>query len=321
MWGAEYTFNVDHGYFEALVRGWRSGILTTDDYYNLCQCETLDDLKLHLQSTDYGNFLQNEKSPLAVSVIDDKLKQKMVSEFNHIRKQCVEPLATFLDFMTYGYMIDNVIFLLTGTRHKRDMNELLPKCHPLGMFEEIGVLTIAHTPAELYNSVLKDTPLGPFMAKCMKAPDLDEMNIEIIRNTLYKEYLEAFYGFCMTIGGGTAETMKSILQFEADRRALNITINSFGTELSKEDRGKLYPRIGSFFPEGLFMLKNCEEVEEVQRVISFYPEYECLFENVGDDVGDKTFEDKCFEYEVCTAILCTQRNHATESLSCFGHYT
>lgn len=21
MWGAEYTFNVDHGYFEALVRG------------------------------------------------------------------------------------------------------------------------------------------------------------------------------------------------------------------------------------------------------------------------------------------------------------
>lgn len=169
-----------------MCEGWRAGVLTTDDYYNLCQCETLDDLKLHLQSTDYGNFLQNEKSPLAVSMIDDKLKHKMVTEFNHIRNQCVEPLSTFLDFMTYGYMIDNVIFLLTGTRHKRDMTELLPKCHPLGMFEEIGVLTIAHSPAELYNSVLKDTPLGPFMAKCMKAPDLDELNIEIIRNTLYK---------------------------------------------------------------------------------------------------------------------------------------
>jgi hypothetical protein len=35
--------------------------------------------------------------------------------------------------------------------------------------------------------VLKDTPLGPFMAKCLKAPDLDELNIEIIRNTLFKE--------------------------------------------------------------------------------------------------------------------------------------
>jgi hypothetical protein len=36
--------------------------------------------------------------------------------------------------------------------------------------------------------------------------------------------------------------MGKILQFEADRRALNITINSFGTELAaqKEERAKLY---------------------------------------------------------------------------------
>ena len=40
------------------------------------------------------------QSPLAVSVVDDKLKEKMVAEFVHIRKQAVEPLATFLDFIT-----------------------------------------------------------------------------------------------------------------------------------------------------------------------------------------------------------------------------
>lgn len=40
------------------------------------------------------------QSPLAVSVIDEKLKQKMVSEFTHIRKQAVEPLASFLDFIS-----------------------------------------------------------------------------------------------------------------------------------------------------------------------------------------------------------------------------
>ena len=45
------------------------------------------------------------------------------------------------------------------------ITQLLPKCHPLGMFEEIGALTIAATPAELYSSVLKDTPLG--MSRCM----------------------------------------------------------------------------------------------------------------------------------------------------------
>ena len=39
---AEYLFNVDHGYLEGLVRGFRSGILTRVDYLNLVQCETVD---------------------------------------------------------------------------------------------------------------------------------------------------------------------------------------------------------------------------------------------------------------------------------------
>jgi V-type H+-transporting ATPase subunit d len=39
---AELMFNMDDGYFEGLVRGFRSGILVQADYMNLCQCETLD---------------------------------------------------------------------------------------------------------------------------------------------------------------------------------------------------------------------------------------------------------------------------------------
>ena len=35
---------------DAVVRGHRSGLLTTADYNNLCQCETLDDIKLNLVS-------------------------------------------------------------------------------------------------------------------------------------------------------------------------------------------------------------------------------------------------------------------------------
>ena len=49
-------FNIDNGYLEGLVRGFKSGILKNQDYVNLVQCETLEDLKLHLQTTDYGNF-------------------------------------------------------------------------------------------------------------------------------------------------------------------------------------------------------------------------------------------------------------------------
>eukprot|EP00047_Mylnosiga_fluctuans_P001497 m.220608 g.220608 ORF g.220608 m.220608 type:complete len:347 (-) comp10416_c0_seq1:52-1092(-) len=292
------SFNIDNGYFEGLVRGFRSGILKQADYMNLCQCETLDDMKLHLQTTDYGNFLQNEASPLAVSVVDEKLKDKLITEFQHIRKQCVEPLATFLDYITYSYMIDNIILLITGTLHERDMHELLAKCHPLGMFPELGSLSIASTPAELYNSVLVDTPLAPFFLNCISEQDLDELNIEVIRNTLYKEYLESFYNFCKECGPVTADVMCPILEFEADRRAFNITINSFGTELTKDDRVKLYPTIGKLYPEGLGKLAECGDYEEVVRVAEYYADYRPLFDGIGTGSGDKTLEDKFFEREV-----------------------
>lgn len=60
----------------------------------------VSDLKLHLQCTDYGNFLANEASPLTVSVIDDRLKEKMVMEFRYMRNHAYEPLANFLDYIT-----------------------------------------------------------------------------------------------------------------------------------------------------------------------------------------------------------------------------
>lgn len=112
-------------------------------------------------------------------------------------------------------MIDNIILLLTGTLHERDIQELLPKCHPLGLFEEMGTLAIASTASELYNHVLIDSPLAPFFLSCISEQDLDELNIEIIRNTLYKEYLESFYKFCKTLDGATAEVMSSILEVRA----------------------------------------------------------------------------------------------------------
>ena len=57
------------------------------------------DLKLHLQGTDYGHFLANEPSPLTVSVIDDKLREKLVLEFEYIRNHAYDELATFLDYV------------------------------------------------------------------------------------------------------------------------------------------------------------------------------------------------------------------------------
>ena len=60
-------------------------------------------------------------------------------------------------------------------------------------------------------------------------------------------------------------------QFEADRRAFIITINSFGTELTMDDREKLYPTCGRLHPEGLARLAKCEDYDHVKAVADFYP--------------------------------------------------
>jgi len=295
--GDMMTFNIDDGYLEAEVRGFRFGILRHSDYVNLTQCENLDDMKLHFSSTDYGDFLQNEPSPLHTTTIHEKCTQKLVQEFNHIRVQAVEPLATFLDYITYGYMIDNIILLITGTLHERDIPELIRKCHPLGMFESISTLNLTNNVSELYNAVLVDTPLAPYFQSCLNEGDLDEVNIEIIRNKLYKAYLEDFYKFCEKLGGVTFEVMAELIKFEADRRVINITLNSFGTQLPKEDRAQLFPTIGLLYPEGFDKFLKADDVDQVRAAVEYYAPYRQIFSEIGIS-GDKSLEDSFFEAEV-----------------------
>ena len=285
------------GYLEGLLRGFRAGVLTSADYANLCQCESIDDMKMHLASTDYGNFLQNEPSPISTTTLAEKCTEKLVEEFNFLKVQAVEPLATFCDYITYGYMIDNIILMITGVNHDRDTQELLEKCHPLGMFDSIGTLSVATSPSELYRMVLVDTPLGPYFGDCLSLDDLDEMNIEIIRNTLYKAYLEDFYQFCQKVGGSTAEVMHDILTLEADRRAINITVNSLDTDLERKQRESLYPTIGLLYPEGTSRLAAATDIDAVRGALDAYPDYNKLFQELGYE-EEKSLEDQFFEQEV-----------------------
>jgi V-type H+-transporting ATPase subunit d len=217
------------------------------------------------------------------------MTDKLVSEFRYLIAQATGSSAKFLEYMTYGYMIDNIALLITGTLHERDTRELLERCHPLGWFETLPVLCVATNIEELYNSVLIETPLAAYFKDSLSHQDLDELNIEIVRNTLYKNYLEDFYNFINThpdfSGTPTQDIMAEILQFEADRRSINITLNSFGTELSKLERRKLYPEFGKLYPEGSLMLSRAEDVEGVALAVSAVADYKAFFDSVGLSQG------------------------------------
>lgn len=82
--------------------------------------------------------------------------------------------------------------------------------------------------------------------------------------------MEDFYHYCEKLGGASAQVMMDILQFEADRRTINITVNSIGTELQKEDRGTLYPNFGLLHPEGTEKLMKADDQEQVKAILENY---------------------------------------------------
>jgi V-type H+-transporting ATPase subunit d len=242
------------------------------------------DVKLQLGPA-YGDYLASLPPNPSTSALADKTLEKLVAEFRYLQANATGSLAKFMEYLTYAYMIDNVALLITGTLHERDTKELLERCHPLGWFETMPVLCVATNIEELYNSVLIETPLAPYFKGSISHQDLDELNIEIIRNTLYKNYLEDFYRFVNEAPGiqgtPTQTVMSEVLEFEADRRSINITINSFGTELSRADRKKLYPSFGRLYPEGILMLSRAEDVEGVRIAVDGVHDYRTMMDQTG----------------------------------------
>ncbi|KAK9480222.1 V0 complex, c/d subunit of ATPase [Lipomyces japonicus] len=290
-------FNGNNGYLEGIVRGYRSALLTSANYSNLTQCDTLEDLKLQLSATDYGNFLANVPGQLSTSIIAEKANEKLIEEFKYVRAQSVQPLTKFMDYITYAYMIDNVALLITGTLHERDTHELLERCNPLGWFESLPALCVATNVEELYNTVLIDTPLAPYFKDCLSAADLDDLNIEIIRNTLYRAYLEDFNEFCSTLAAPSNAIMGALLEFEADRRVINISLNSFGTDISREERLNLSPKYGKLYPAGTEALASSDDIEQVRLTVESVGAYKGFF----DTSNNKSLEDHFYlrEMELC----------------------
>lgn len=312
------TFNLDHGFPEAVVRGFRSGFLTDYDYHHLTQCESLEDMKMNLQETDYDQFMANEQHIIPVT-FRDKALQKLVQEMEFLRAHAVEPLATFLDYISYEFMIDNVMLLLKGTLSGRSANELIKQCHPLGLFKESTMRSIPAFEAspkgyaDLYQTVLIDTPVGPYFSQYLQdnaeqlsdASEmrniLEEVQIEVIKNSLHKLYLEDFYRVCQAIGGETAEFMGHLIKLRADRMAVNIAVNSIGTPLNepamRSTRQKLFPAVGYLYPAGTARLAEVTDEGQMEGALSAVPEYQKLYASIAG-AKDKTLEDLFYEKDV-----------------------
>lgn len=289
--GGLSTFNIQDGFVEALCRGYRSTFLKSLDYHHLSQCDSLEDMKLNLQETDYDQFLANETGELDPKTIESKALHKLVKEFQFMRSQASQPLGKFLDYITYEYMIDNITLLLKGTKNERPIEELMAQLHPLGLFNPSTMQAIgAFDPKDsqgyawLYQTVLIDTPVGEYFSQLLQEQSrpeqlrensknfgelMEEVQIEVIYNSLMKLYLEDFYLFCEGLGGDSWTIMADLLKARADKMAINITLNSFGTQLNEPNerdstRYNLLPSIGYLYPQVTDKLKYVSDETELQ---------------------------------------------------------
>lgn len=226
-------------------------------------------------------------------------------------------MAKFLEFITYEYQIENVMLLLKGALSGRDINELMEQCHPLGMFKESTMRAIptfesnSKGYADLYQTVLVDTPVGPYFSMFLQEQSskgevrsvIEEVEIEIIKSSLVKYWIEDFTQYVDQLGGDTAALMGEILRSRADAISINITLNSFGTPLNEPamrttDRKRLYPATGHMYPAGSTLLNEVTNEEELGAVLEFFPQYASIWNVHANGNASKSIDDAFYEKDV-----------------------
>ena len=89
------NFNILHGFAEALVRGMRSSFLADADYHHMTQCETLDDVRLNLSETDYGDALA-DMNTLIPTGLQKVAVEKVRFGFSFCRPRCFRHFFIYL---------------------------------------------------------------------------------------------------------------------------------------------------------------------------------------------------------------------------------
>ncbi|MES1911487.1 MAG: hypothetical protein MHM6MM_003909 [Cercozoa sp. M6MM] len=325
--GSLLTFNVNHGFLDGLMRGFKSAFLKAQDYRQLAQCETLEDARLFLGDTDYADAMrkldQSEEEDghhvLTPDAIVNAVRGKFHEEFELLRTQSRGALRTFLNMIQAEYMIANVCFLVMSVVRGTDPEKALAALNPIGYFPALRRILAfdsrEDTLNELYATVLIDTPVAKyfeayFRSQSDSASDsvvnmraaFNEEDISYITQMLQKLWLEDFYRHCSeTLSGESREVMRMLLEFEADKRALNIMVNSFDTPLNSDfkrdsDRKALFCNFGRLYPEAIQQFSAVSDRQQLANVLRQYPLHYALWQRA--EAEDKDIEDALFEQEV-----------------------
>ena len=109
------TFNIRHGFAEALVRGMRSSFLSDQDYNHLIQCETLEDVRLNLTETDYADAIAD------FTTLTPAMLQKAAVEKVGVIFYCITKLNS-CQWSKMGFCLSITILSKIEYRHLRSFS-------------------------------------------------------------------------------------------------------------------------------------------------------------------------------------------------------
>ena len=314
-------FNVDDGYSEALLRGFRKSILGEQQYTALRNTQNLKDFKSVLIDTDYSDYVK-DYTETDTSALKMLLKKKLADEIDQVQSVAGPELDKFIEMIRHKYMIDNVINIIEGIKNKTDKNVIESRNEPLGYLKEIsGLLKLDYKKIEdLYEDVLIDTEVGIYFSKFLEEElaSNDNKNVatinnylqalkpEQIKNYLKKIWLEYFYHFCKTLNPTTSEIMEDLLKYEADCQTIQIVYNSlaYNNQFQEEERKKVIPYFGFLYPETTTQLIKCNSLEQLKQILQPFPDYYELVKEIPDpkkvdefglQTGLKTLDDVMFK--------------------------
>ena len=314
-------FNADDGYSEALLRGFRKGILGEQQYTALRNTTNLKDFKAVLLDTDYSDYIK-ECNETDISSLKMLLKKKLADEIDSVQSVAGPDLDKFIEMIRHKYMIDNVINIIEGIKNKTDKNIIESRNEPMGYLKEIsGLLKLDFKKIDdLYEDVLIDTEVGVYFSKFLQevlaSSDvknvttinnfLQDLKPEQIKNYLKKIWLEYFYNFCKTLNPTTSEIMEDLLKFEADCQAIQIVYNylAYHGQFQEEERKKVIPYFGVLYPEITNELIKCNSLEDLKARLQPFPSYYELVREVPNpqkadefalQTGLKTLDDVMFK--------------------------
>ncbi len=314
-------FNVDDGYSEALLRGFRKSILGEQQYTALRNTTNLKDFKSVLIDTDYSDYVK-DYTETDTSALKMLLKKKLADEIDQVQSVAGPDLDKFIEMIRHKYMIDNVINIIEGIKNKTDKNVIEARNEPLGYLKEIsGLLKLDYKKIEdLYEDVLIDTEVGVYFSKFLEEVlamsdsknvatinnFLQSLKPEEIKNYLKKIWLEYFYHFCKTLNPTTSEIMEDLLKYEADCQTIQIVYNSlaYNNQFQEEERKKVIPYFGFLYPETTTQLIKCNSLENLRQILQPFPDYYELVREIPDpkkldefglQSGLKTLDDLMFK--------------------------